>query len=779
MTTAITFHDFTGDGSDKTFDYTFPTYAESEVKVDVEGVTVNNFTIPGYATSGTHTVTFDNTTGTLNTTVCEASGAPKNGLAVRVYRRTDLDTNKATFSAGSAIKADDLNNNNTQVLRAAQEIQTQTTMSVDIKDAAVITSKLATDAVTYAKIQNVSATDRVLGRDSADAGDIEEITPAALRTMINVEDGATADQTNAEIRTAVEAASDSNVFTDADHSKLNAIEASADVTDATNVNAAGAVMNSDTTTAAMQFVVDEDDFSSDLATKVPTQQSTKAYIGTYAEPKDAQLTTLAGMQAGTASILAGSGAADSSTALSANIDELNLLDGKSIVETISASPTHVQLPTAQAVDSRITTVMTDVGGFVPIANETSFPATNPDVNDAAGTLISLKALTSNLVSNGSGVATVTNGAGVGNDVTINGLANSTTYAAGKGLILETTSTLHTYSFHREALSSAQVSTAQTLVSDFGDRYQIAGSAPTAHPDSSALQEGDLWFDTGANTMKVYDGSSYAAVTSVGDYKLLTVVPDGATSGTPDYTNVSFDLRDGGSAASVTSVGQLLVSVNGVLQKPNSTSWSASNEGFHLEGTNGIKFCTAPGAGASVFVTLIGSATSVNVPATNSIVEDAIQTNVVSEGKLKVGNGPTNGKFLQAQSGQTGGLYWETVDLTALSASNLTSGTVPDARFPATLPAVSAANLTSIPAANVTGTLPAIDGSNLTGIEAGAKGGGTNKIFWENEQTIDYNYTITNNHNAFTAGPVSIAATGNGNSSTVVVTIGTGENWTII
>jgi len=36
------------------------------------------------------------------------------------------------------------------------------------------------------------------------------------------------------------------------------------------------------------------------------------------------------------------------------------------------------------------------------------------------------------------------------------------------------------------------------------------------------------------------------------------------------------------------------------------------------------------------------------------------------------------------------------DLTALSASNLTSGTVPDARFPAALPAVSGANLTNLP-----------------------------------------------------------------------------------
>jgi len=57
------------------------------------------------------------------------------------------------------------------------------------------------------------------------------------------------------------------------------------------------------------------------------------------------------------------------------------------------------------------------------------------------------------------------------------------------------------------------------------------------------------------------------------------------------------------------------------------------------------------------------------------------------------------------------------DLTALSASNLTSGTIPDARFPATLPAASAANLTAVPAANITGTLPAISGANLTSLPA--------------------------------------------------------------
>ena len=42
-----------------------------------------------------------------------------------------------------------------------------------------------------------------------------------------IETGATADQSNAEIRAAVEAATDSNVFTNADHSKLDGIEAGA------------------------------------------------------------------------------------------------------------------------------------------------------------------------------------------------------------------------------------------------------------------------------------------------------------------------------------------------------------------------------------------------------------------------------------------------------------------------------------------------------------------------------------------------------------------------
>jgi hypothetical protein len=82
------------------------------------------------------------------------------------------------------------------------------------------------------------------------ATDSNAFTDADHTKLNAIEASATADQTNAEIRAAVEAATDSNAFTDADHTKLNAIEASADVTDTANVTSAGALMDSELTSIA-------------------------------------------------------------------------------------------------------------------------------------------------------------------------------------------------------------------------------------------------------------------------------------------------------------------------------------------------------------------------------------------------------------------------------------------------------------------------------------------------------------------------------------------------
>lgn len=56
--------------------------------------------------------------------------------------------------------------------------------AADIVAETIITAQIADAQVTYAKIQNVSATDRLLGRDSAGAGVIEELTAAAVLAML-------------------------------------------------------------------------------------------------------------------------------------------------------------------------------------------------------------------------------------------------------------------------------------------------------------------------------------------------------------------------------------------------------------------------------------------------------------------------------------------------------------------------------------------------------------------------------------------------------------------
>ncbi len=82
----------------------------------------------------------------------------------------------------------------------SSEIAANAVGASELADDAVDTDAIVNDAVTYAKIQNVSATDRILGRVSSGAGVIEELTPATLRAKLNVEDGATADQTSTEIK---------------------------------------------------------------------------------------------------------------------------------------------------------------------------------------------------------------------------------------------------------------------------------------------------------------------------------------------------------------------------------------------------------------------------------------------------------------------------------------------------------------------------------------------------------------------------------------------------
>ena len=225
--------------------------------------------------------------------------------------------------------------------------------------------------------------------------------------------------------------------------------------------------------------------------------------------------------------------------------------------TWSSGDTHVA--TTQAIDNRIIDLVDDVGGFVPIANETSFPNANPDVNNAAGTIVSVTTLGSSHTANGSGVVSISNGTVGNSTVTLNGCGASASLPAGFGILVETTSTLNTYTFVRLIPKATEVTTvagkatqigllgtsdaiadmntlgtAQTVsdmntlaaisglntlasnsanvttavnnlssINNFAEVYRIASSAPT-----SSLNSGDLYFDTSSDTLKVYGGSGW-------------------------------------------------------------------------------------------------------------------------------------------------------------------------------------------------------------------------------------------------------------------------------
>jgi len=81
---------------------------------------------------------------------------------------------------------------------------------------------------------------------------------------------------------------------------------------------------------------------------------------------------------------------------------------------------------------------------------------------------------------------------------------------------------------------------------------------------------------------------------------------------------------------------------------------------------------------------------------------------------------------------------------------------------------------------VTGTVTATSfsgsGANLTDVDAGATGGGSDKIFYENGQNVTVDYTIGDTFgaacNAMAAGPITI-------NSGVTVQVNAGETLTIV
>ena len=408
------------------------------------------------------------------------------------------------------------------------------------------------------------------------SGTVDGRDVAADGTKLDtIESGATADQTNEEIRDAVEAASNSNTFTDADHTKLNGIETAA---------------TQDQTAAEIKTLLQSDKLTD---SEIATGTLDNRYY-TEAELNGGQLNTLYF----TESEITG-GAADGRYYTETELDAGQLdnryfteteltggaLDGRYYTETEAEarflrqdssetiasgatwSNSDAFVATTAAINARIIDLIDEVGGFTAIANETSFPTTNPQGATGQSAILSIQAASTTLTPSGTTV-TIANGAGSGNTVTITGVP--TAIPQNFGFLVESTSTTHTYTFHRLVPIATQVNTVASNITNiaaaganvvdinnFADLYQISNNAPTQRADGSALQDGDLWFDNSNDNLRVYDGTNWAIITPAQSVLDDIAIVSGAVTYSEDLGLITDAVSTGSSNGSLDIVADAL------------------------------------------------------------------------------------------------------------------------------------------------------------------------------------------------------------------------------
>ena len=578
---ATTFVEFTGDGN-ATKAFSFPSIQESDIKVTVNGTTKS---------SGTHyNITSYTTTGGGNV-VFTSGNIPTSPALIRIFRDTNLEAAAATYTAGASVKAEDLNANQKQLLFHAQEEQNQLEQTANIRDDAIVTAKILDDSVTMAKLgsgalptditvasanlvdgtivnadvntsaaidgtkidpdfgsQVISTTGNITVGGTVDGRDV-----AADGTKLDtVETNAKDDQTAAEIRILVGSATDSNVFTDAEKSKLSGI-------------AAGATVNqtaSDIRTL-VESATDSNVFTDADHTKLNGIQALATDDQTAAEIK----TLLQASKLTAAEIADGALDGRYYTETESEARFLRQDSTETIASGVPWSNSDAFVATTAAINARIIDLIDEVGGFDAIANETSFPTVNPQGATGQSAILSIAATSATLTPSGTTV-TIANGAGSGNTVTITGVP--AVIPQGFGFLVESTSTLHTYSFHRTVPKASDVSAVATNITNvvsagsnsaninnFAKIYQISNSQPSTRNDGSSLQLGDLWFNSSNNDLRVWNGTVFSTITPSSAVLNDVAIVSGAITFQEDLGLITDSVTTGSSNGSLDIVADAL------------------------------------------------------------------------------------------------------------------------------------------------------------------------------------------------------------------------------
>ncbi len=569
--------------------------------------------------------------------------------------------------------------------QTGSSIPTNSIGSSNLADNSITTAKIADDAVTNAKVADNAVQ---AAQVNANAVTEAKINAAAVTTTKIADDAiTTAKITDANVTTAKIA--DANVTT---------AKIAGDAVDGTKI--------ADDSINSEHYVDGSIDTAHIADSQVTTAKIADSNVTTAKIADDAVTIGKIADAAIVTSSEQASHTPDNNTFYTTSAADTRFLN-KDTSELINSgqswSNSDDYIATTAAINARVIDLVDDVGGFFPIANETSFPNTNPDVNDGAGTIVSIQSISSTRTPS-SGTVSISNGTVGGSTVTING-CGSTVLTAGFGVLVETTTTLNTYTFHRLTPKATEVSTVAGIASNIttvanndSNITAVAGNATNINTVASN------------NTNVTNVGGSIANVNTVaGNTTNINTVASNNTNVTNVGGSISNVNTVAGSIANVNTTAANITGVNSFgeryrvassapstsldvgdlyfdtsqneLKVYKSSGWAAA--GSTVNGTS-ARFRYTASANQTTFTgsddtgsTLAYDASFIDCYLNGVKLVNGVDVTVTSGTSVVLAAGATAGDILDI-------VAYGTFNVAAIDASNITSGTLNDARLPSTM-----------------------------------------------------------------------------------------------
>ena len=297
-------------------------------------------------------------------------------------------------------------------------------------------------------------------------------------------------------------------------------------------------------------------------------------------------------------------------AVNSNATNINAVAGAvSNINAVASNATNIN--TVASNISNVNAIAADITKIQTVANDL-----NETVSEIETAALDLQETTSEIDTVANAITNVDNvGNNIANVNTVAGNISNVNAVAGNASNINTVGGSIT-NVNNVGGSIANVNTVAANLSGvnaFAARYRTDDSG---NNPSTSLDAGDLFYNQQSGKLLVYNGvtSAWEETQSVGNFFINTIGTFSGTGGNSATFNNSaykFTLSNAGQFAQ-----QMLVSINGVVQKPNSGTGQPS-EGFALDGAN-IVFSDPPPTGADYFIVTIGASVSIGTPSNNTV-----------------------------------------------------------------------------------------------------------------------------------------------------------------